>query len=399
MRRREFVGALAAAGSVFGQGRQGQNRPLDILIRNGEVRDPARKLQRKADVGIREGRVVAIEDQIPAERALDVVDATGYFVVPGLVDLHTHCYHSATGIGIDPDPIAARSGVTTWVDAGTFGYALMPGFRRWIAGLAQVRVYGFVYLYMDNRNPDADPLKYVRSQMRATGETADRNRDLILGVKVQVGSNMSGRYSYDLFKIARELCDRYKLRMMAHISFSPPETDQVMELMRPGDIVTHCYNTHTIGILDANGNIKPSVLEARKRGVLFDVGHGNGSFNFAVARKALEKGFPPDTISSDIYTLNVNGPVFDLPTTMTKLIAAGMSFDDVLEKTTIAPAKIVDRVEGMGTINVGAPADIALLKMEPGDFQLVDSQRNAVRVKERIVSRLTICRGRRVVAM
>jgi dihydroorotase len=225
---------------------------------------------------------------------------------------------------------------------------------------------------------------------------AERNRDIILGVKVQVGSNMSGRYAWDLFKIARELCDNYKLPMLAHISFAPPETDQVMELMRPGDIVTHCYNTHTLGILDAQKKVRASVLEARRRGVLFDIGHGSGSFNFAIARQALEQGFAPDTISTDVYTLNVNGPVYDMPTTMSKMLALGMSLDDIIEKSTAAPARVVNRVPKLGTLEVGAPADIALLQIETGRFSLIDSQKNVVTTERRITGRGAICRGKRV---
>jgi dihydroorotase len=183
---------------------------------------------------------------------------------------------------------------------------------------------------------------------------------------------------------------------MAHISFAPPETDQVMQLMRTGDVVTHCYNSHSIGILDPSGEIKKSVREARSRGVLFDVGHGLGSFNFEAARKALDAGFLADTISTDIYNLNVNGPVYDMPTSMSKLLYLGMSFDDVLLRSTANPAKIVNRIPMLGTLQIGAPADIALLAVEDGNFQLVDSQKNVVTAKQRIVSRGTICRGKRM---
>ena len=161
---------------------------------------------------------------------------------------------------------------------------------------------------------------------------------------------------------------------MTHISFAPPETDQVMELMKPGDVITHCYNRHTLGILDENGQGEEERSRARARGVLFDVGHGLG----ASTSKPLESvadGFVADTISTDIYNLNVNGPVYDMPTTMSKLMYLGMSFDDVLSRTTIAPAKIVNRVEGMGTLKVGGPADIALLAIEEGSFPLTDSRR------------------------
>jgi dihydroorotase len=391
MNRRDFLGTMA--GAAFAQ----QQR-FDLLIRNGTVLDPASGAKRQADVGISGDKIAAIEASLPAARGVDVVDAKGMFVTPGLVDLHTHCYHSARGIGVEADPIAARSGVTTWVDAGTFGVTEAVGFRKFIVEPARVRIYGYVYLYPDTRNPDIDAVKYVRSFMKRTGETVVANKDILLGVKVQIGSNMNGRYSYDFMKIARELGDTYRIPLMVHISFAPPETDQVMELMKPGDVITHCYNGHTLGIIDKEGKVRQSVRDARQRGVLFDVGHGLGSFNFEAARKAMADGFLADTISTDIYNLNVKGPVFDMPTTMSKLMYLGMSFDDVLKRTTIAPAKIVNRVPGLGTLAAGSPADVALLAIEDGQFPLIDSQRNTVTAKQRVVSKLTICRGKRVSA-
>ncbi len=389
MLRRSFL-PLAAASLAA------QTRPYDLLIKGGELRDPARKLKRKADLAIRAGRIASIEDDIAPASALQVMNAAGSLVVPGLIDLHTHCAVGASGLGIDPDPIGARSGVTTWVDAGTFAWDQAMGFRRFVVEPSKVRVFGFVYLYPSNRNPDTDVVKYVRGGMRQTGEMAARNRDIILGVKLQVGSNMNGRYSLDFLKIARELCDQYKLPLMAHISFSPPETDEVMELMRPGDIVTHMYNRHTLGILGPDGKVKASVREARRRGVLFDVGHGLGSFNFEAARKAMADGFLPDTISTDIYNLNVNGPVYDMPTTMSKMMHLGMSLDDVLVCTTATPARILNRVPGLGTLDVGAPADVALLAVEEGSFPLIDSQRATETAKQRVVCKGTICRGIRL---
>jgi dihydroorotase len=395
MNRRQLLQAIAGAAAAPIRS-AAQDRPYDLVIRNGEVIDPSRGLRRKADLAISAGRIAAIEETIPPERAWEVIDAKGLYVTPGLVDLHTHCYHSATGLGVEADPIAARSGVTTWVDAGSFAHDQVAGFRRFIVEPAQVRIFGYVYLYPSSRNPDIDPIDYARRQMRPTGRAVLDNRDILLGVKVQIGANMNGRYSYDLLKVARQLCDEFQIPLMTHISFAPPETEQVMELMRPGDVVTHCYNGHTLGITDPSGKLKPGVAEARARGVIFDVGHGLGSFNFAAARRALDAGFPPDTISTDIYNLNVNGPVYDMPTTMSKFLYLGMSFEEVLRRSTWIPARVINRVEGMGTLAVGAPADVALLELEEGEFRLVDSQRNAITARQRIVSRLTICRGRRV---
>jgi len=395
MERRHFLKTIgigaAGAWPTWAQ----RPRLFDILIKGGEVIDPSRGFRGIADVAVLDGKIAAVENSIAAERGIDVVEAKGLYVTPGLVDLHTHIHHGLE-IGIEADSVAARSGTTTWVDAGTFAQNEVPGFRRFIVEPARARIYGFVYLYPNNRNPDDDAIKYVNGMMDRTGRMAVANRDIILGVKLQVGSNMNGRYSLEFLRIARRLCDKYELPLMAHISLAPPSTDEVMELMRPGDVITHCYNAHTLGIVDDKGKIKASVLDARARGVMFDVGHGLGSFNFDVARKALDQGFLADTISSDIYTLNIDGPVYDMPTTMSKMMLVGMTFDDVLKRSTINPARIIHRVDGMGTLAVGAPADIALLESAKGQFQLVDSQRNRRTTKEKLVSRLTICRGKRL---
>jgi len=221
----------------------------------------------------------------------------------------------------------------------------------------------------------------------------------MLGVKVQIGINMNGKYSLDLLKIARELCDTYKIKLMVHVSDAPPESPQIMELMKPGDVITHSYTGHGTSLADAQGKLKPGVKEARARGVWFDLGHGNGSFSFAEAKKCLAAGFPVDSISSDLYALNINGPVYDLPTTMSKLLYVGMSFDDILLRTTANPAKVIAREEGLGTLHVGGPADVALLALEDGEFRLTDSTRTTVTAKTRIASRLTICRGKKIQAL
>jgi dihydroorotase len=402
-----FCFAPVAAVQSFGQAPERQ-RKYDILIKNGEVHDPSRKIRQKADLAVLDGKIAAIEPDIPAAQGLDVIDARGLFVTPGLVDLHTHCAHDMTDLSVEAEPIAARSGVTTWVDAGSFGPDQVRGFVRFIVAPAEVRKFGFVHLYANFRNPDVNIVETVRRTKKQTAAAVLDHHDSVLGVKVYLGTNMNGRYSLDFLKIARELGDEFKFPIMAHISYAPPQTPEVMELMRGGDIVTHCLNAHSLGILEktdpreqvfsSTGKLKAGVREARARGVLFDVGHGAGSFNFGAAKAALDSGFVPDTISTDIYAASINGPVFDMPTTMSKMLHLGMSFDDILLRVTANPAKIINRVSGLGTLGIGAPADIALLDIEEGQFQLVDSQRNMVTASKRIVSRLTICRGKRVTA-
>ena len=380
-----------------------ETRPLALKIYMSTVGTTDVPMVRQAYTSVlgftyrRDGKVAAIESAIAPEKARETIDAKGLYVTPGIVDLHTHIYYGGGSVpGIEADPVAARSGVTTWVDAGSFAYDNAAGFQKYIVDRARVRVYGFVYLYPANRDPTGDPIKHARASMRPTADAIKANPDSLLGVKVQIGVNMNGKYSPEFLKIARELCDEHKLKLMIHISDAPPEVPAIMAQMRSGDIITHSYTGHGTSITDAKGKLKPGVAEARARGVIFDLGHGLGSFNFTEAKKALDAGFAVDTISSDIYQRNIEGPVYDMPTTISKLLYLGMSLDDALLRVTANPAKVINRAEGIGTLKAGGPADVALLALEDGQFRLTDSQRNSVTAKQRLVCRLTICRGNRL---
>ncbi|MCX6586479.1 MAG: amidohydrolase/deacetylase family metallohydrolase [Acidobacteria bacterium] len=393
--RRQLAAGAAASVSLA----QPPDRPWDLLIRHGEVRDPARGFAARADIALRDGKIAAIAPGLEPRQAREVINATGLYVVPGLVDLHSHIFFGGGSVpSIDADTVAARSGVTTWVDAGSFAHDNAPGFRRYVVDRSQVRVFGFVYLYPANRDPTADPIRHARASMAPTAAVIANHPDSLLGVKVQIGSNMNGRFSPEFLRIARELCDEHKLKLMVHISDAPPEVPEILSHLRAGDILTHAYTGHGTSLCDPAGKLQPGVAEARARGVVFDLGHGLGSFSFAEARKCLAAGFPVDTISSDLYARNIEGPVYDMPTTMTKLLHLGMPFDEVLQRSTINPARIIGRLPGMGTLAPGAPADLALLSLEDGEFRLVDSLRQAETAKRRIFCRLTICRGRRLLA-
>ncbi len=394
--RRSFLGASLAAAACTPGLRTGSARVsgprFDILVRNGDIFDPERRTRRKADVGVKDGKISAIEASLPADQAREVIDAAGLIVSPGLVDMHTHCYGGDT-FGVRPDDIAGNSGVTTWVDAGSFDSEQVKGFRRNIVAPSHARVFGYVYLYPSSRNPDLDAVDYVRKASRVTGAAVKANPDILLGVKVQIGKNMNGKYSPEFMKISREMGDEFQIPIMVHISFAPPSTDEVMGQVRARDVITHCYNAHTLGILNDGGDVLASVREARSRGVLFDVGHGAGSFNFEIARKAIAAGFLPDTISTDLFQSNSISRVFDLPTTLSKLMHAGMTLDQVLLCGTLNAARIVGHVPGLGTMAVGAPADIAVLTVENGSFPLTDAQGDTQTAKQRIFCRATICRG------
>lgn len=412
MHRRDFLQGLCAATLLPSSTQKGYldfaPPHYDILIKSGEVHDPANRIHRRADIAVADGKIAAIADDIPAGTANDVIDARGLHVTPGLIDLHTHCALATSPYTVEADPIAARSGVTTWVDAGSVPSEQVAAFRRFVVNPSQARIYAFLYMYGAVKNPDIDILSYVRGCIEPTGKAVVDNRDILLGVKFQAGINMNGKHSLELLEIARETCDRYKLPLMVHIGFAPPETDDVMPLMHSGDVITHCFNGNSMGILDSSGKIRSSVKDARARGVLFDLGHGWTSFSFDVARKALDAGFAPDTISTDLHPLNANGPVFDLPTTMSKMMYLGMSFDDVLLRTTANAARVINRIPKLGTLEEGAPADITVLAIDEGRFPLMESKHwnlvdaprdgQVVVADRRISARVTICRGKRLKA-
>ncbi|MBI3466630.1 MAG: amidohydrolase family protein, partial [Planctomycetes bacterium] len=314
-----------------------------------------------------------------------------------LIDLHTHCYFACNDNSVDADAIAARTGVTTWIDAGSCDAKTYRGFRRFIADQSQARIFGFIYGYPRAIDLTVNPLASATAQVDATGAAVRDNRDLFLGIKVQLGYNMQGQWTEGLADVGREVCDRFGLRMMMHVSYSPPETEFALKRLKPGDVMTHAFTGHGLKIVDDNGKLKPGVREARQRGVLFDIGHGMGSFSFAVARACLDHDFPPDTISSDIHQGSVNGPAFDLPTTMSKFLYLGMPLEECILRTTANAAKVLDdRVPGVGSLQEGGPADIALFQLEEGEFTLVDAMKQRVTAKQRIVNRLTICRGKRM---
>ena len=367
----------------------------DILIRGGRVLDPGGDLSGDLDVAIEGEKIAAIGPDLPTEDAGQVIDASGLLVTPGLIDLHTHVYWGGSSLGIEPDPVCARSGVCTIVDAGTSHAGSFKGFRRFIMEPAHGRVYGFLHVTPSIR-PGVDPTEFPRSQKRATMRTVDENRDRLLGIKVFAAFNMVREQAMPLLELAREICDELKVPIMVHVGFAPPDLKEVLNLLREGDILTHSFTGHANRPIGPDGRVRPEVVEARARGVIIDIGHGSGSFSFEVARAMLDQGQPPDTISTDLYAANVDGPVFDLPTTISKFLNLGMSLEEVLLRVTAQPARRIRPAKGMGlgTLRVGGAADVALLEVQEGTFEFADAHRGKMTGDRRIVSRLTVCRGR-----
>jgi len=347
----------------------------DLVLKGGRLFDPGAGIDRAGDLAISGGRIAALEAEIPRDDADQVIDVEGQYVMPGLVDLHTHVYYGVSPFGIDPDPVMARSGTTTWVDAGSAGSANFDGLRRFVMETTRTRIIPFINLsclgipsYNNagemERRWDLHGVDLIR--------TVEANRDVIAGIKLRIFWDTS----INTLFYGKQLASSLGLPIMVHFSEHEIPLGEVLLGLGPGDILTHCFIGYGGGIVGPDGHIRPEVRSAMDRGVIMDVGHGGGSFSIDVARVAMKEGVLPDVISTDLHTLSVDGPVFDLPTTLSKFLALGMSLEDVVIRATTTPARILGRQGELGTIQVGAAADVAVMTLEEGDFDFVDA--NAV---------------------
>ncbi|MGI9511117.1 MAG: amidohydrolase/deacetylase family metallohydrolase [Geminicoccaceae bacterium] len=350
---------------------------MDLLIKGGRVIDPGQDIDRIADVAFTGGKVERIETDISPDNARSVIDAAGRIVTPGLIDLHTHVYWGGTSIGIEADSIARRAGTTTFIDAGTAGPANFLGFRRHVIEHSRTRIlaylnisfagiYAFSSEVMVGECDDirlCDPAEVVR--------VARDHLDLTVGVKVRVGKIASGADAAP-YGLARIAADELSLPVMTHLDLPPPTHADVVPTMKPGDILTHCFRPFPNAPIISERQIKAEVLAARERGVVFDIGHGMGSFSFDTARKMMREGFMPDVISSDVHSLCVDGPAYDLLVTLSKFVCLDMPLLDIIRAATVAPAAAINRPE-LGTLSPGTVGDASILELREGQFAYVDS--------------------------
>lgn len=347
----------------------------DLLIRHGQVIDPSQNLEAERDIAIAGGRIAAVGVAIDEAEAKHVLNARGLLVMPGLIDAHTHIYEGVSHYGINADATCLHTGATTVVDAGCAGAQTWPGFRKFIIDVSQTRILAYLNLsamgMLSEYAGELEDLRYADTA--AALKTIDANRDVILGIKVRMEPAMCGGNGHAVLKLARETSDAAGLPLMIHIGDTFPSLPEILRETRAGDVVTHCYHDRPGGILDESGKVLPCVRDAVQRGVLFDVGHGRGSFSFAVARQALAQELPPAMISTDLHIYNLNGPVFNLATTMSKFLHLGLSLRQVVEMTTRNPARSVRLENEIGTLRPGACADVTLLEMRAGPVPLTDA--------------------------
>lgn len=361
----------------------------DLVIANGRVLDPGAGLEGDLDVAIVRGRVQEVAPGLGKrfpDRAIDVQRA---LVLPGLVDIHTHCFWGGTYFGIRPDPVAGSTGVTTWVDAGSAGAWNLAAFRT-IAETSKHRIRAYVNVSavgLVARTGELDNLDYVNEEDLLA--IVDEHRDFIVGVKVRMGHPKHG-----ILPLERAIAaaDKARLPVMVHVRNGPPDIRAVLAILRPGDILTHCYTGADMAMVADNLWI-PEAFEARDRGVLFDVAHGGASFGWKSAEAGFAAGFRPDMISSDLHQLNYFPPNVDLCETMSKMLHLGMALPDIVRAVTSTPAAAI-RMEGeVGTLRPGAAADVAVFEMAEGEFTMTDTHGESRTAGRKLKHLLTVAGG------
>ncbi len=370
----------------------------DLILKGGRVIDPAQGMDAVADVAFAGGKVAAIEPNIAAANGADVRDVSGRIVAPGFIDLHTHVYWGGTSLGVDPGDFAKRSGVTTLIDAGSAGPGNFKGFLKHVIEPSEPRILAYIHvsfagIFAFSKRIMVGESSDMRLMSPADAvEVANANRDTIVGIKVRVGRNASGTSGIAPLDIAVQVAEELSMPLMVHIDEPPPTYEDVIVRLRPGDTLTHCFRPFPNSPITGQGAVKTAVLEARKRGVLFDVGHGMGSLSFKVARAMLDAGFMPDTISSDVHSLNLEGPVFDQAITLSKFLCLGIPLADVIRATTANVATAIRRPE-LGTLRPGSAGDATIFTVGEGSFPYIDSTGEQMNGNKRILVEGIALRG------
>ncbi|MGH1587543.1 amidohydrolase/deacetylase family metallohydrolase [Methylobacterium phyllosphaerae] len=371
----------------------------DLILKGARVIDPSQNHDGICDVAFADGRVSGFGRDLQAGPGTQVRDMAGAIVTPGLIDLHTHVYWGGTSLGIDADEFCRTSGVTTSVDTGSAGPGNFAGFRSHVIERSEARILAYLHVSFAGIFGFSKTIMVGESEdprlmaPREAVEVAEANRDVIVGIKVRVGRHASGDQGTAPLDIALQVAEETGLPLMAHIDEPPPSYEQVLAMLRPGDVLTHAFRPFPNSPVTAQGAVKPALREARARGVLFDIGHGKGSFAFKTARAMLAGGFLPDTISSDVHQLCIEGPAFDQVTTMSKMLCLGMSLTDVIAASTVNAAVALKRME-YGSLKVGALGDATVLAVRDGAFDYVDTRGEHMTGAQRITAEGVVLKGR-----
>ena len=371
----------------------------DLLIKGATLVDPSRQLRERQDVAFSAGRVAVSGVDLPEGEAGRTVNAAGLVITPGLVDLHTHVYWGASHLSVDHRSIWAKSGTTTMVDAGSAGAQNFAAFRRFIMEHSQCRLLAFLHISALGLTGvglvgESTQIRYCN--VADAVRTVKEHSDVIVGIKVRAEQDAVGQNGLAPLDLALAAAEHVNLPVMVHIGHGPPALADVLSRLRTGDILTHCYTDLGDTILDSKGCVRAFVWSARQRGVWFDCGHGSRRFSYAVARAALAQGFSPDSISTDLNSLDIGHPVHDLPTTMSKLLNLGMSLEDVISCTTATPALMIGWGGRLGSLQLGSDGDLSAFEVQEGEFPLYDACGEALIGRRRLAPKFTVRSGQLV---
>jgi len=368
----------------------------DLLIKSGRVIDKSLGLDKQMDVGIKGDKIAEVGEGLNVQDAKQVLAANGFIVTPGLIDFHAHAFIEARELGLETDQTCFSSGVTTMVDAGSTGAANFEGFKEFMLEKSKVRLLTFLHIstigIADRLVGECTYLPYLNPER--TAEMAKKYPKLILGIKVRQQKEVVGENGLEPLKLAKKAARLAgDLPVMVHVTNPPYSLNKILELLDPGDIVSHFLHGRGMGILNEDYRIFPWVYEAKKKGIIFDVAHGRNHLNFRVARIALQEGFLPDTISSDLTRIGKMGVVKNLLHCLTKFLNLGMDLASVLACATNHPARLLKLEDQIGTLKKGADADLAILALETGDFIYEDSDGNKMAGQYCLSPRYTISQG------
>ena len=366
----------------------GPDDKFDLLIKGAEIVDPSQNLRGKRDIGIRYGAIEILAEDIPADKAHKVLNAAGKLAVPGLIDLHAHVFPYGSAIGIPADELIPFQASTTLVSAGDAGANNIAAFRRYVVPTTRTRLFAFVHIAVHGLTGFPVPELYNLdfAQVDLAAKAIAENADFVLGAKVRMSENVIAKHGIEPLKRAILACERAGSggKIMCHIGGveTPELMSLVLNALRTGDILTHAFSgapniAGKFTNIVQDGKLIPAALDAKKRGVVFDVGHGGGSFDYTVVEAAMAQGCGPDVISSDVHVFSANSPgVPYLTNVMSKFLNLGFTLEQVVAMATSAPAKVINRGAKLGTLQVGAPADISFLEVADGPVEFVDTRNN-----------------------
>jgi dihydroorotase len=386
----------------------------DLLLKGGHLIDTDAGIDEIRDVAFAAGRVAAVDANIPPDTAREVVDASGSYVAPGLVDMHVHAFIHGYDVGLELDGICTPTGVTTVCDGGSTGAVNFQGMKEYVIARSETRVLAYLNISaigMTTMRKSIGQTEFKNledyvgiseyrlidySDPQLCADIINANRDTIVGVKVREQIELVGTGNAAMEPLHRGLraAEMTGTPIMIHWENPPIEYTEVMPMLRPGDVVTHVYNGHGSTIVGPDGKLKAGVHEARRRGIIFEVGYGQFHFSFDVARRALKEGFYPDAISTDMSRRGHRVTVKDLPTTLSKFLCLGMPFKDVVRCATSAPARILGRGDELGTLRVGAVGDAAVFRIETGRFPYEDTHGETIQGEQKWTPQMTVRAGR-----